>query len=115
LKCVAGEGWRRSVSPTAWEVEKYYIQSRRRGISYVQYKEGRLTGLVTSCVGTAFLNTCLKEWYKRRKYEEEDVNSCWMTLRKRELLERGSPRSHCVENSLWKRLWTCRKADCGIN
>ena len=26
--------------------------------------------------------------------------------------EGGSSRSHCVESSLWKRLWTCRKADC---
>ena len=33
----------------------YYCKgSRRRGISYKQQKEGRLTGLVTSCVGTAF-------------------------------------------------------------
>jgi len=23
--------------------------------------------------------------------------------------KRGSTRSHCVENALWKRLWTCRK------
>jgi hypothetical protein len=29
--------------------------------------------------------------------------------------ERGSTRSHCVENWLWKRLWTCRKADCRVN
>ena len=24
-------------------------------------------------------------------------------------IERGSTRSHCTENWLWKRLWTCRK------
>jgi hypothetical protein len=30
-------------------------------------------------------------------------------------IERGSIRSHCVENWLWQRLWTCRKADCGGN
>jgi len=29
--------------------------------------------------------------------------------------KRGSTRSHSVQNSLWKRLWTCRKADCGVN
>jgi hypothetical protein len=34
------------------------------GISYIQQTEGRLTGLVTSCVGTAFYNTLPK---KRRK------------------------------------------------
>jgi hypothetical protein len=27
-------------------------------------------------------------------------------------IERGGTRSLCVENTLWKRLWTCRKADC---
>ena len=32
----------------------------RRGISYTQWKEGRQTGLVTSCVGTFFWNTLLK-------------------------------------------------------
>ena len=34
-----------------------------------------------------------------------------MTLRKREILkvQRANTRSHCLENSLWKRLWTCRK------
>jgi hypothetical protein len=41
LKCGAGEGWRRP-------------GSKRRGIPYIEYKEGRLTGLATSCVGTAF-------------------------------------------------------------
>jgi len=25
--------------------------------------------------------------------------------------ERGSTRSHSVENSLWKKLWTCRKTE----
>jgi len=28
---------------------KYYKESRRKGISYAQYKEGRLPGFVTSC------------------------------------------------------------------
>jgi len=38
-----------------------------------------------------------------------------MNLRKCEDtgIERGSTRSHTVENSLWQRLWTCRKADYG--
>jgi len=26
-------------------------------------------------------------------------------------IEGGNSRSHSVENSLWKRLWTCRKYD----
>ena len=34
-------------------------------------------------------------------------------LRKKEALEveRGRTRSPSMENSLWKRLWTCRKTD----
>jgi hypothetical protein len=38
-----------------WEMKKYYKESRRRGISYKQQKERRLTGLFTSCLGTAIL------------------------------------------------------------
>jgi hypothetical protein len=30
-------------------------------------------------------------------------------------IERGSTRSHPMENSLWKRLRTCRKTDCRMN
>jgi hypothetical protein len=38
-----------------------------------------------------------------------------MTLRKRKdtVIERGSTRSHCLENWLWKRLWACRQIDEG--
>jgi hypothetical protein len=36
LKCGAGEGWRRSVGPIILEIKKYYIESRRRGISNIQ-------------------------------------------------------------------------------
>ena len=50
-------------------------------------KEGKLTGLVTSWVGTAFWNTFLKvrwmEGWTWREDEEEDVSSSWMTLKKR--------------------------------
>ena len=31
------------------------------------------------------------------------------------LKEEGGTRPHCVENSLWKRLWNFRKTDCGKN
>jgi len=30
-------------------------------------------------------------------------------------MESGSTRTHCVENSLWNRLWTCRTTDCRMN
>jgi hypothetical protein len=39
----------------------YYLESRSRGISYRKYVNGRLTGLVTFCVETAFYNGLLKE------------------------------------------------------
>ena len=40
-----------------------------------------------------------------------------MTLKKKKILEieSTSARWHSVESSLWKRLWTCRKTDCGMN
>jgi hypothetical protein len=47
-----GEGWRRSVGPIMRVMKKCYEESRRRGISYKLQKEGRLNGLVTSCVGS---------------------------------------------------------------
>jgi hypothetical protein len=40
------------------EIEEALKESRRRGISYIQQKERRLTGLVTDCVGTAFKIPC---------------------------------------------------------
>jgi len=39
---------------------KYSTEPTRRWISYKLYKDGRLTGLVKSCVGTVFWNTILK-------------------------------------------------------
>jgi len=35
-------------------MKKCYTKPERREISYIQYKEGRLTGLVTDGIGTAF-------------------------------------------------------------
>jgi len=46
-------------------MKKYYPDSRRREISYMQYKEEGLTGLVTCCIGTAFKTTSLQERYKK--------------------------------------------------
>jgi hypothetical protein len=37
------------------------LESMSRGISYMKYINGRLTGLVTFCVETAFNNRLLKE------------------------------------------------------
>jgi hypothetical protein len=35
-------------------MKKWYTDSGKGEISYIHYKAGRLTGLVTSSVGTAF-------------------------------------------------------------
>ena len=56
LKCGAGEGWKISFGPIMWEMTKYYLESRSRGICYMKQLKGRLTWLVTFCVETAFYN-----------------------------------------------------------
>jgi hypothetical protein len=45
------------------------------------------------------------------------VSNYWMTLRTGEdtLIWRGSCRSHYVEESLWRRLWTCRQTEYWMN
>jgi hypothetical protein len=42
----------------------YCLESKRRGISYMKYVNGRRTGLVIFCVETAFYNGLLKERHK---------------------------------------------------
>jgi len=46
---------------------------------------------------------------------EEDVSSYWITLWKQQEIEGGRTRSHSVENSFWKRVWTCPKTDSRMN
>jgi hypothetical protein len=52
-----------NIKPTVIK-NKYYLDSRSRGISYMKYVNGRRTGLVTFCIETAFYNGLLKERYK---------------------------------------------------
>ena len=40
------------------------IESRMKGVSYIEQNEGMLTGLVAYHEGSAFYNTLLKEIYK---------------------------------------------------
>ena len=49
--------------------------------------------------------------------DEDEARSYWMTLKKERTLEieRGSTKSHFVENSPWKRLWTCLMTDNRMN
>jgi hypothetical protein len=44
----------------------YYLESKSRGTAYMKYVNGRLTGLVTFYVETAFYNGLLKERYRGR-------------------------------------------------
>jgi len=48
-----------------------------------------------------------------KENKEEDASSCWIISRKRKDSRnwKRSTRSPSVENSLWKRLWTCRKTE----
>jgi hypothetical protein len=41
--------------------EEALLESRSRGISYMEYLKGRLTGLVTFCIETAFHNGLLRD------------------------------------------------------
>jgi hypothetical protein len=54
--------WRR-METISW-TDHVRNESRSRGISYMKYVNGRLTGLVTFCIETAFYNGLLKEEYK---------------------------------------------------
>jgi hypothetical protein len=36
------------------KMKKYYTESRRIGASYIKENEGRLTGIVISCLRTSF-------------------------------------------------------------
>jgi hypothetical protein len=55
--------WRRmeDISWTDCVKNKYHIDSRRKGASYVRQNLGKLMGLVTFCVGTVLKNKLLKK------------------------------------------------------
>jgi hypothetical protein len=89
-----------------------------KGTAYKQRNEGRLNGFVTSCVESAFLKHVFDGKIDRkiagtgrrgrqRKHILDDLKEKENLV----ALERESTRSHSVRNSLWQRLWTCRKAD----
>jgi hypothetical protein len=60
FKCGTGK-WRRSVVPTVRKLKKYCMASRRKAIFCIQYNEGKVSKLVTSCVTNAFWNALLNE------------------------------------------------------
>jgi hypothetical protein len=53
---------------------KYCVESRRKGTSYIQCNERRLTGLVTSCAGFCLLRHVIEGKVEGRiekmEYEE---------------------------------------------
>jgi hypothetical protein len=51
------DGDQLDLSCAKWSV----LHGVKEGVSHMQYKEGRLTGWVTSCIKTAFYNVLLKE------------------------------------------------------
>jgi hypothetical protein len=78
-------------------MKKFYLESRRRGISYMKYIRVRLTGLVTFCVETAFYNGLLKE--RKRGIEVTGRQG----RRRRKLLDdlkEGRGYSHLKEEAL---------------
>jgi hypothetical protein len=57
----------------------------------------------------------LEERVEVTENEEEEVSSYWIALRKQQEIEGGRTRSHSVENSFWKRVWTCPRTDSRMN
>jgi hypothetical protein len=56
--------WRRMEKISWTDHVRNENESRSREISYMKHVNGKRTGLVTFCVGTAFYNGLLKESYK---------------------------------------------------
>jgi hypothetical protein len=100
LKCGVGEGRRRLVWPIVWKMKNCCHTESKTGTSYIQWKRRKLIGLVSSCIGTIFWYTLLKERWNRRDEKEVDTTRQWMILKKREELEveRESIRSHFLAN-----------------
>jgi len=98
------------------DMKKYCIGSRRKGTSDVQYEEGTLTALATSCLG-GLLKIVIEGKIagrlevtgirRRRRKRLKETRGYWK-------LTKGSTRSRLVEKSLWKKVWICSKADCGV-
>jgi hypothetical protein len=44
-----------------WKIKKSYIESRRKDLPHIKYKEESLTGLAISCLETALYNKLFKD------------------------------------------------------
>ena len=52
------------------EMEKYYPESKRKGISYRPYTEGRLKGMVTYCAGNCLIKYVIEGKVEGRSDEK---------------------------------------------
>jgi hypothetical protein len=73
----SGEWWR-SVGPSVWKIKCY--ERERKILLKINRKKANWTGHIF--LGTAFINTLLKEIQKERKQKEGDVSSYWINLSK---------------------------------
>ena len=123
LNFAAGEGSKRSAGSIVWE-RKYCTESRTREIQYLTFstkKGGYWFGhiLCRNCILKQVIEgkrevriEVMGRQGRRRKQQLGDIKeiSGYWKLKKREYWILLS-----VENSFWKRLGTCCKAECGMN
>jgi len=113
LKSGAGEEWRKSLGPSVWKVERNILLTIKRSKA--------------NWIGHNWRRKCLLKHAIEGKIEGSKEVTGRGGIRRKHLLgdlegtrgfwklKRGSTRSYCVENWLWKRLWTCLKTDFGMN
>ena len=78
-KCVAREGWTRSLVPIAWKMKKLHRVKKERNILQTKRRK-------TNWIGHILRRNCLLRhvyvgWIKWGEDEEEEVVSYWMRLR----------------------------------
>jgi hypothetical protein len=93
----------------------YNLESRRREVSYVQWKRGSFRQSWAHLRRNRLPKHVVGGMGKGRIEVRGRLGSQWMTELKEkgryQKLNRGSTRSHRLENSLWKRLRFCRKTN----
>jgi hypothetical protein len=100
LKCGTGEGWRRS------NILPAIKRRQANGIGHILRRNCVLNHLIGEKIAAGME---VKERQGRtNKQLLDDAKEKNRVLE----IEKGSTRSHSVENSFWKRLRTCGKTDC---
>ena len=105
---VLGGGWRRSVGLIVWRTKKCYMEA---SLQTVKRRKATWIGHIwrTNCL----LKHVIEGQIEGRENEERKQTATGWPWGKERILEigRGNTRSHCLENSLWKRQSTCHKTD----